>query len=412
MPTSSSPSRLSHAPASVPELVDLVRAAVEEPTAIYPVGGGTSLPELGSGASAGWSIELGALNQIIDYPAADMTITVQAGIRMDELHAVLRQQNQQLPLDVPEPKQATLGGVIATNFNGPRRYGYGTARDYVIGIRAVDGHANEFAGGGRVVKNVAGYDFCKLLTGSHGTLGIITEVTLKLKPIAARRAALLLAPDSYQQLQEILAQLVQTAAQPVAVEWLHGPHWETIAGERGWPAKREAGWLALLLEGIEDDVHWSARQLQDELAGLGARAVQQLDPDDATRLLDDLTEFPAALGEVVFKATTSPSCLVELVREMAADEPSCSFQAHAGDGVTRIALPEIPASGIGGLVMSRWQPLVMRHGGNLVAIKHPAHPEFTSRLRWGRPGFPAELMRRVKQQFDPKGVLNPGAFLV
>ena len=85
--------------------------------------------------------------------------------------------------------EATIGGVIATNWNGPRRYGQGTVRDYVIGIHAVDGRGMPFKGGGRVVKNVAGYDFCKLLTGSLGTLGVITQVTLKLKPIPSSRCS-------------------------------------------------------------------------------------------------------------------------------------------------------------------------------------------------------------------------------
>lgn len=389
-----------------------MQAALETETAIYPVGGGTSQSAAGGAAAKGWLVALGGLDQIIDYPAADMTITVQAGMRMNELQAILREQNQQLPLDVPQADEATLGGVIATNFSGPRRYGYGTARDYVIGIRAVDGHANEFAGGGRVVKNVAGYDFCKLLTGSYGTLGIITELTLKLKPIAAQRAALVLSPQDPSQLEQMLAHLVHTAAQPVGIEWLVGPHWEAYASEHDWPAKGQVGWLVLLLEGSDDDVSWSAQQLRQELTGLNASRVQQLAAERATELLGDLSEFPATVGEVVFKATAPPSRLTQLVGEMAAEQPSCSFQVHAGDGVMRVALPEIPASGVSGLVMSRWQPLVVQHGGNLIALKHPDHAEFTSRLRWGSLGFPSELMRRVKRQFDPQGVLNPGAFVV
>ena len=102
---------------------------------------------------------------------------------MGFLKQTLASEGLMLPLDVPQQEAATLGGVIATNTNGPRRFGLGTVRDYVIGIEAVNGKGQLFHGGGRVVKNVAGYDFCKLLTGSMGTLGVITQATVKLKPI-------------------------------------------------------------------------------------------------------------------------------------------------------------------------------------------------------------------------------------
>src|SRR5690606_32325083 len=119
------------------------------------------------------------LNRVIDYPARDMTITVEAGITWEQLEAELAKEGQWLPVDVARAEAATVGGAIACNTSGPRRFGYGTLRDYVIGIHAVDGQGMQFKGGGRVVKNVAGYDFCKLLTGSFGTLAVITQVTLK-----------------------------------------------------------------------------------------------------------------------------------------------------------------------------------------------------------------------------------------
>src|SRR5207245_10601857 len=111
-----------------------------------------------------------------------MTITGQAAITHDELQTVRAGENQRLPVDAPHPHQATRGGAIATNASGPRRYGFGTFRDYVIGISVVNDEGQEVKAGGRVVKNVAGYDLCKLYIGSLGTLGVISQVTLKLKP--------------------------------------------------------------------------------------------------------------------------------------------------------------------------------------------------------------------------------------
>ena len=134
-------------------------------------------------ARPGHGLDLTGLSKIVDYTPRDMTILVEAGVRMADLAATLAAEGQQLPIDVPRAAEATIGGVVATNWNGPRRYGHGTIRDYVIGIHAVDGRGVPFKGGGRVVKNVAGYDFCKLLTGSLGTLGVITQLALKVKPL-------------------------------------------------------------------------------------------------------------------------------------------------------------------------------------------------------------------------------------
>src|SRR6478736_2819398 len=136
------------------------------------------------------------------YPARDMTITVQAGVTIARLRDVLKAEGQQLPVDVPFPDRATLGGAVATNASGPRRFGHGTLRDYVIGISVVDDRGEEMKGGGRVVKNVAGYDLMKLYTGSLGTLGIITQLTLKVKPRpeASRWVVITTVPDDIPEL--------------------------------------------------------------------------------------------------------------------------------------------------------------------------------------------------------------------
>ncbi len=131
---------------------------------------------------------------------------------------------------MPQPAAATLGGVVATAFSGPRRYGYGTMRDYVIGITAVDGRGTPFKAGGRVVKNVAGYDFCKLLTGSLGTLGVITQVTLKVRPLPERsRVSGVRTARSDAVAERLLAALVDSATTPTAVELLLGPRWREHA---------------------------------------------------------------------------------------------------------------------------------------------------------------------------------------
>src|SRR3569623_1953396 len=213
-------------PAEQAEAAALVRQAYEDGTPLYPLGGGTAL-DFGLPAKLpGVGLSLAGLHRVIDYPSRDMTITVEAGIRMAYLAATLARERQRLPVDAAHADEATLGGVIATNFSGPRRYGHGTIRDYVIGISAIDGRGTPFKGGGRVVKNVAGYDFCNLLTGSLGSLAVITQVTLKVKPLPDATAFLTCEIAELAQAEPLLAALVDSQTVPVAINLASGPAWQ------------------------------------------------------------------------------------------------------------------------------------------------------------------------------------------
>ena len=169
---------------------------------------------------------LAGLNRVVDYPSRDMTITVEAGITMAALAAELAARGAAAADRRGAARRSPRsGGVVAANFSGPRRYGHGTMRDYVIGIGAVDGRGVPFKGGGRVVKNVAGYDFCKLLVGSLGTLAVIAQLTLKVKPLAEASAFVTCEPPDFACAETLLADLVNSKATPAAIELLAGPAW-------------------------------------------------------------------------------------------------------------------------------------------------------------------------------------------
>jgi glycolate oxidase FAD binding subunit len=342
-----------------------------------------------------------------------MTITVQAGIRMRDLEQMLDAQRQQLPLDAPQSDRATLGGVLATNFSGPRRLGYGTPRDYLIGIRAVDGRGAAFAGGGRVVKNVAGYDFCRMLIGSMGTLAVITEVTLKLKPRPERRLAMVVAPRSRAELQSLLEQTAGSAARPVGLEWLLGPAWQPLADQCGWPkAIRDVGWLLVLLEGMNEDVAWMIEHIAQEwrqTCSLTAVPLDQTATDQAWRAL---TEFPAGAAPLVLKASVLPSATLDVVERVLFDCPDTSVQAHAGSGIVMLRVDPLPRGGVASTLVSRWRPAAAVRGGNIVVLSHAGSEELTRQAHWGKPSGPLELMRRIKDAFDPFGILNPDRFVV
>src|SRR5689334_16162622 len=239
----------------------MVRAAYEAGEAIYPIGGGTALDYGNEPARPGRDLELATLNRVVDYTPRDMTIVVEAGVRMADLAATLAAEGQHLPIDVPRAAEATIGGVVATNWNGPRRYGYGTIRDYVIGINAVDGRGTSFKGGGRVVKNVAGYDFCKLLTGSLGTLAVITQVALKVKPQAESAATVVAGCPDLATAENALAGLATLASPPIAIDLLVGKSWGIDSPIRNH--------LVVRLEGTEQETSWLADEVERTLAASG-----------------------------------------------------------------------------------------------------------------------------------------------
>jgi glycolate oxidase FAD binding subunit len=396
------------APANAEELVDVVRRAFDEGTAIYPLGGGTSLDFGLPATRPGIGLSLSRLNRVIDFPSRDMTITAEAGITMAALAAELGRCGQRLPIDVPQPERATLGGVIATNTSGPRRYGSGTLRDYVIGISAVDGRGTPFKGGGRVVKNVAGYDFCKLLTGSMGTLAVITQATLKVVPVPEAAAFLYHDLSDIAQAEPRLAALVTSQVKPAAIELLAGPAWRDDPAFDSRPAQGSAK-LLVALEGTTDEVAWMEAELTAEWRDQGARAqrVAQTHHDGLWRRLAD---FPSQLGMLVIKANMLPSAVTGFLATLFELDPGCSVEAHAGNGIViaRLSLPPAEATR---LLIRRLQPAAATGQGNVVVLSYPEGMELTRQVIWGAAANSTRTMRVVKEQFDPKELLNPGRFV-
>ncbi len=392
------------APHTQAELAEIVRQAYQSSTPIYPIGGATSLAYGLPARTAGIGLSLENLRQVIDYPARDMTITVEAGITVAELNGTLATEGQCLPVDIATPQRATLGGAIATNASGPRRYGHGTLRDYVIGISAVDGRGIPFKGGGRVVKNVAGYDFCKLLTGSLGTLGVIAQVTLKVKPISPSSSWLMLPIDSWPVAAQLLDAVAASKTTPAAVELIAGPAWRTETS-----SVDSLACLLVALQGTVAEVDWMGRTLADELKPLSpiaAKIVAERDLPLARQLID----FATQPGPLVLKASLLPHAVVEFCRQLRELDANCSIQSHAGNGIVIARLSEVPTAGLSRALVGRMQPLAERAGGHLTVLSTTS-TEITRQAIWGGARDATPLMDAVKKQFDPRGLLNPGRFV-
>lgn len=393
------------------EVVAAIRDAASERIPIYPIGGSTSLDYGLPAKTLGVGLALSGLSRVLDYPARDMTITVEAGITIAELARVLAAENQQLPFDVPQAATATAGGVVATNWNGMRRYGYGSVRDYVIGISAVEGRGTVFKGGGRVVKNVAGYDFCKLLTGSLGTLGVITQLTFRLRPIVERTAWVGCGVADLDVAEKRLAALVTSETAPIAIELLAGPEWRGDARLAGDSSANQA-WILVGFEGGEAEVDWMVERLQSEWREQGCAASQVWRDDEAATWTRTLAEYSQhATSPLVVQASVRPSHTTRIVSELQRLDPEVSVQCHAGNGMVLGRFSQFPVAGVSRAIVGQLQSAAAAGAGSVVIVSNPGGQEATVRSVWGVGGVAYDVMTNVKKQFDPANVLNTGRFV-
>ena len=394
-------------PATVAELAQTVAEESTRRTAIYPVGGGTSLNYGLPGKKPGIALSLAGLNQIVDYPARDMTVTVHAGITLETLSAALASENQQLPFDVPAESAATLGGIVATNWNGLRRLGYGDIRDFVIGIQAVDGRGMPFRGGGRVVKNVAGYDFCKLLTGSLGTLGVITELTFKLKPQSQQSRVLLCELTDLEQAEQLVSAFSRSLTKPVAIQLVSG----VDGGEMLGLSQSGSFCLAVLFEGTETEVAWQSEQLSQEWREMGVNRIDTLETERGQELLACIRGFADdENAATVVRAVLVPSAVMRFLAAVRRLAPTCSFQADCGTGTAMVKFTEPPDDGIEAIMLSQIHPLATSARGHAHVVS-ARDTDLTRQALWGTAGDSLRVMTAVKRQFDPSHLLNPGRFL-
>ncbi len=372
---------------------------------LQPIGGGTARRDVN--ADNACQVRLDGINRVIDFPARDMTITVEAGIRVADLNRILAAENQRLPIDIPQAEQATLGGVIATNWSGSRRFGCGTMRDYVIGISAIDASGQRFSAGGRVVKNVAGYDLCKLLVGSRGTLAIVSQVTLKLRPIPEETRIVAFGFNSTEQLDAALARLVTSATRPVAIDVSNEPAMQLLNIRRTIEKATMPTLLFVGFEGTQHEVDWQVEAVTSELRPFECPWSQTLSKAESEGCWGSLKEFSIrSASSTTIKAAIPPSRTCELVR--LATQAGMAVQAHAGNGIVIGHLPErVSTADQAVAAIKPLGDLVRSCGGHLSVLRAPNEwpaldvvaDSWAGSLAW---------TQRLKRQLDPHNLLNPG----
>jgi glycolate oxidase subunit GlcD len=266
--TSSENNTVTVSPASEQEISEILKLATRERWTVVPAGGMSWFK-----SAANLIIKTTRLNRIIEHEPADLIAVAQAGVKLTDFNSALAENGQWLPLDPPDDGRATLGGVVATGIGGAQRFGYGRPRGSVIGMRVVLADGCMIKAGGRVVKNVAGYDLCKLFTGSYGSLGIITEVNFKLRPRPAREVTVV-ASGTVDELTRAARAVVEARLFPVATEIVNSRsaapvlHVRFAGNEKGVAFQTEQA-LALLkdAEVVENDSHLWKRIAADALQG-------------------------------------------------------------------------------------------------------------------------------------------------
>ena len=339
---------------------------------------------------------------MIEHDHANLTATVQSGITLASLQQTLAPQNQFLPFDPPHAARSTIGGIVAASLNGPRRMFYGSVRDLVIGMKVALASGEQIKAGGKVVKNVAGYDMCKLFVGSLGTLGVITEVTLRLTPLP-KRSATLTASGTLSQTSQLAAELATSRLLPASVSILN----PAAARSSSFPA--EDALAAVWFEGFEESVSRHIRDTEAIAARLGLDT-DVISTEMQEHLWDYVRDFPLTSDQLIYRLTVPLSQLAEVMTEVS--------ERKSGDVPARI----ISDAASGTLWLSvepgnanmEWfaslTSLAQERGGHAIIFAAP--PRLKENLDvWGAPPSTLPLMRETKRQFDPKGLLNPGRFV-
>ncbi len=413
-----------HTPQTTADLAAALRDAGERGQAVVPWGAGT-LQHLGGPPPEGALVlYTAALDRVLEYNPADLTITVEAGAALGALQAMLGERGQWLPWHPPTPATATIGGLLAAGAGGPLRLGYGTPRDWVLGMRVALADGRLVKSGGKVVKNVAGYETHKLHIGALGTLGVIVEVTFKVAPLPERVGMLALACPTRAGAFALAERLREPPLAPISLVLLN----HAAAPDLAWHPSTQQG-QALVVARFAGVPAVVERQL---LAATGATvaagaALLDLDGAGSDALWQDLVSFaaPGPLPEppheqkapaLLVRAGARPSELLAVMEALERHAPLEAPTAIVGYGGVGLAYARWPLPpGLDAVALAHsvaaLRSALAGVGGYAVIEEAPAPLRHRLDL-WGPAPESLALMRSLKTQWDPRNVLNPGRYIV
>jgi len=411
-------------PGSMDEVSKVVAQANQQELTVTPRGNGTKMGMGGIPKKVDIILSTDRLNRITDADCDNLTLSVESGITLNEVQKRLAKEGRGyfLPLDPPFTERATIGGIVATNSSGPKRLLYGTARDLITGIKAVFPNGDIVVSGGKTVKNVSGYDMCKLLIGSFGTLGVICEITFKLLPLAEKESTLCLPFTTIDEANGFVQEIVHSQLIPASMDILNAMAVKKMEDTAGMP--QNGNYLvAVGLEGVTESVERQISEMAERGKKYGAFDAIPLHLEKHQALWMAIRDFAQWLMErhsnlislksnfLISKCGEMLSCYEKIARGFGID---CAFVCHSGSGIlyTYVLAGKNLRLKIESLVklIGELTSEAARNGGNLLVESCP--PAIKKRIDvWGQPRGDYGIMRRLKEQMDPAGILNPGRFV-
>ena len=409
-------------PTSLEEAQGVVRLAAQSRLAIVPRGGGTAISAGMPPSRLDMVLGTRRMDTLVLHEPADLVAGAQAGMTLDTLNNGLAKHGQMLPLDAPNPSRATLGGVLSANTSGPRRGFYGTARDRLIGLRVLDPSGTLIKGGGRVVKNVAGYDLPKLFIGAHGSLGLIVEATFKLSPMPVARSTVIGAFAKIGQALEAAQAVVKSGLRPAALDLLNGTAYRIGAMRVQMPSISDRDYfVAAEIVGVPDAVDRQKMQVHRAVTQAGGKSTiadESTQHDGFWRAIIDMgrsAQRPATMitrfssrWEGIEKLFLGHEALAE------SNEVEAGIEVYLGVGTGRAAwwadqagLPDDAKLAAIVVTLRRAGEIA---GGPLVVESAPLGVKKAVDV-WGATRGDFEIMRRLKDRFDPNEVMSPGRFV-
>jgi glycolate oxidase FAD binding subunit len=379
-------------PTNTAELAELVTIASQDKSPLIVAGNSSKLDWGGIVSGAKSIVSTQKLDRLIAHAVGDLTITVEAGMKFARLQETLATAGQFLPLDPAYPDRATIGGIIATADTGSLRHRYGGVRDLLLGISFVRADGKIAKAGGRVVKNVAGYDMMKLFTGSYGTLGILTEVTFRVYPLPINSGTVILT-GSIEGLAKVAKILLASTLTPIAIDVL------STAFSRHLEISNTPS-LAVKFATIPESIAEQSEQLLDIAKGLGLKG-GSWQGEQAERLWSGIQTGiwgDTLIGCKLGVRSTAAVETIELLDRSTAN--NAKGVIHLSSGIGACALNDAK-------YIAPLRSQCEASGGFLSVLQAPEAVKQKIDV-WGYRGNAVPLMREIKQQFDPDGILNPG----
>lgn len=405
-------------PASAEQVAQTLKYAAGHGLSVIACGGAT---KLGIGNPPGkFDVALCTRNiaNVRYYEPSDLTAGVGAGMALDELQNLLKADGLWLPLDRSGSGKATLGGVVATNASGPLRHFYGAPRDMVVGMQVATTEGKLIKTGGRVVKNVAGYDLGKLLIGSYGTLGVITEVNLKLFPLPAERQTFVLSTGTLGIARDVRRSILTSPLEPLRMVMLDPEAAGIVRSGTGIPQSKNEPQIWLESGGSKSVIDRTLKELEPLGRAVGAR-VRPYETEGAERAWQAISDFSNRVGKghpgaVVLKGTMpiarSEEFLSLAQQEAQNEKVRLASVVQPGVGILQLALLDLQNATQAAGLINRIRKAAEKSGGALVVISAAADVKAQVDV-WGTPATGIELMRKLKATWDPKGALAPGRFV-